>query len=137
MFLSMFGFAAAFVSCASGKTIKPEENTNKITQQEWLEKNKNSPVLREGNGKVYKLKLANVLEPGSVILNPAPSGDSASLEGLTRQINASFEKEYTEDQIKQIYFMSKEQDVNITEIIDNSVIDQNGNIIYNKNPEIK
>ena len=135
--LVVFTVSTAFMSCAStsDKAVDNSKNTNKITTQEWLEKNKNSPVLRNGNGKTYYLLLSNVLEPGSVSLSHAPSGDSATLDGLTRQVNSSYEKEYTEDQIKQIYFIAKEKNKNITEVIDNSIIDSNGSIIYNKTAE--
>jgi hypothetical protein len=125
-------FFVLFISaCGGGATIvnnNPTKNTNKITSEEWLEKNKNSPVLRDGNGKVFALLLKNVLEPGTGSISPAPSGDNATLSGITRQMNKYYEKNFSETQITQIYNIAKDNKQNITYVIDNLLIDGQGDV---------
>jgi hypothetical protein len=125
-YLAIALFCVLFISaCGGGDTIvknNPKEDTNKITREEWLEKNKNSPVLREGNGKMFALLLKNVLEPGTVHLSHTPSGDDAALSGITRKINKYYDKNFSEKQIIQIYNMAKDNKTNITFVIDNFLI---------------
>lgn len=103
-------------------------STNKITTAEWLEKNKNDPVLRNGNGQYYKVMLNQVLDPNhGKLIDAKPM----TLTEITKTMNDFYSKNFTEKQIVQIYNISNEKNINITYVVDNCKISKNGNVILN------
>lgn len=87
-----------------------------------------SSVFKEGNGKMLTILLQSILEPekGTVMIN----GPKPTLQGITETINKDYKKNFSQEQVKQIYKISTDKNVNIIDVIEKADIDKDENIVF-------